>query len=111
MRIRPSDTYMDHLEFRRSRKKIKTVTPWSRHSECEIFEECPRGYCPKHRLLYRGCETAYRDMEGDNDVINGTRTFWNTDNECPECDREYKHKKLEREMREWDAEQKRREKR
>lgn len=65
------------------------------HTEgtCAIFDNCERFYCREHRLLYRACDTAYQDTEGDEDVIDGRRIFWSSSNECPECIYESRNKK------------------
>lgn len=55
------------------------------HDDDCPFRDCERFYCGTHRLLYRQCDSATEGYEGDFDVINGTRTVWESGGDCPEC--------------------------
>jgi hypothetical protein len=61
------------------------------------FDDCERFYCPEHRLLWRFCDTARGGIEGDNDVINGTRVVYDA-GDCPQCEATEKRKRLYREL-------------
>lgn len=58
------------------------------------LEDCVRAYCPRHRLLYRVCETALAGYEGDPDIPNGTRAVIDVTGDCPTCNRESKYKRM-----------------
>jgi hypothetical protein len=62
------------------------------------LEDCERLYCSEHKLLYRACDTAQPGTEGDRDVVNGTRTVWETDGECPKCAQKARRLQYEREI-------------
>ena len=91
MRITTSDNYYGH----------------GRQSECP-FEDCERFYCNDHRTLYRTCDSAYKDSEGDGDVPNGTRTFWDSTNECPACLQDSRLRKSHKDAELYELEMKRR---
>lgn len=66
------------------------------HDRCSLGD-CERHYCSTHRLLWRDCETVVGDIEGDRDVINGTRVIVEL-GDCPECERASRHRKFQREL-------------
>ena len=63
---------------------IKMTEEYENHtrSECKL-DECHRNYCPKHRLLWRDCETAQGPSEGLFDL-----------GDCPKCDKEFRFSEL-----------------
>lgn len=74
MRITATDTYLDHA--------------------CDL-DDCARNYCRPHRMLWRDCETVKEGMEGDRDVVGGTRTVFEL-GDCPKCEREYEIRRYQR---------------
>lgn len=62
--------------------RIQASENYRHEYECPLGE-CQRRYCHDHRLLYRDCDTAYRDGYGDRETR--VRYFWSSDGECPDC--------------------------
>jgi len=58
-------------------------------------QQCVRGYCSDHRLIFQFCQSAQKSFEHDEWgrylVIAG-------DNECPTCKHDYENKELIRMM-------------
>lgn len=74
--------------------KITATETYTYHDGCP-FDECARNYCSTHRLLWRDCETMKEGIEGDSDVINGTRTIYEV-GDCPKCEHEAERRRFER---------------
>lgn len=64
------------------------------------LEDCNRRYCSMHRLLWSECETATETLDGDRDVIGGTRMILEVSDECPACRRETANKQYEKMLKE-----------
>lgn len=77
-----------------------TATDGYFNHECE-FDECQKNFCERHRLLWRFCDTAVMGIEGDRDVINGTRVIWEH-GDCPKCEKETQAKEAEKMQKEWE---------
>lgn len=80
--------------------RITATDAYQDDSDC-IFNDCERFYCNRHRLLWKFCETAKSGIEGDRDVVNGTRMIWEP-GECPKCEKEADAKRAERMQKEWE---------
>lgn len=80
MRIKTTDHYKD---------TGRRYCRWQR-------DDCERVYCAAHRLLYRTCETAQFDIEGDRDVPGGLRRFIHFPGDCPTCRQEETDKRIRR---------------
>lgn len=72
-------------------KRITTSENYFHEFDCPI-DDCERRYCRTHRLLWRDCETLVEGIEGDRDVIGGTRVVYDL-GDCPSCERDYRRKK------------------
>src|SRR5262245_34223430 len=66
-----------------SLNRIRMTETYEYHdsSQCPL-ELCERRYCTAHRILWRDCETAVYGIEGNRDVINGTRTIIELSDDC-----------------------------
>lgn len=73
--------------------RITTSDGYRHGFECPL-SDCERHYCSEHRLLYRDCDTAYRDGMDDADVPGGFIAFWSSEGECPNCVQEAKIKRF-----------------
>ena len=65
--------------------RITATEGYHKPNDCDTLTRCERIYCPKHRLLYNGCEDLLRGIEGDLDVPGGHRTVIEMTGTCPEC--------------------------
>lgn len=72
--------------------RVSTSDGYHGKRDCPVFSECESFYCPIHRLLWSFCETAKAGVEGDSDVINGTRVLYEM-GDCPKCESEARGKK------------------
>jgi hypothetical protein len=80
--------------------KISATDTYQNHDRFDL-DECNRQYCGAHRLLWRDCETLQGGMEGDRDVVGGTRTVYEL-GDCPTCERAYE---MRQHQAAWEAHQ------
>ena len=78
--------------------RITATDGYHGHVFCELLDyKCEAHYCRKHRLLWSDCDTMKRGIEGDRDVINGTRLIYDL-GDCPACEKESEDRKWLREV-------------